>query len=121
MRLWIRGLISRREGVKNPTRLWYSVGTFCLIDLVLIQLLYFENTCLIVQVKEWREKNYVFGYFYLIWKDESFAYLPKRMRSKSSSSLSKIIWWVRLILKFLKMVLRREKRPHRVKKRSEVD
>jgi len=43
--------------------------------------------------------------------DESFAYLPKRVGSKSSSSLSKIIWWIRLILKFLKMVLRREKRP----------
>jgi len=33
-----------------------------------------------------------FGYFYLIWKDYSFAYLPKRMGSKSSSSLSKIIF-----------------------------
>jgi len=29
-------------------------------------------------------------YFYLIWKDESFAYLPKRMGSKSSSSLLQI-------------------------------
>jgi len=72
-------------------------------------------------LKEWREKKYVFGYFYLIWKDESFAYLLKRMRSKSSSSLSKIIWWVRLILKFLKMVLRREKRLQGIEeKRSEV-
>jgi len=72
-------------------------------------------------VKEWREKKYVFGYFYLIRKDESFAYLPKRMGSKLSSSLSKIIWWVRLILKFLKMILRREKRSQGIEeKRSEV-
>jgi len=43
------------------------------------------------------------------------------MGSKSSSSLSKIISWVRLILRFLKMVLRREKRPQGIEeKRSEV-
>jgi len=35
-------------------------------------------------VKEWREKKFDFGYFYLIWKDESFSYIPKRIRSKSS-------------------------------------
>jgi len=47
-------------------------------------------------VKEWGGEKYVFGYFYLIWKDESFAYLPKRMGSKLSSSLSKIVFvgWV---------------------------
>jgi len=35
-------------------------------------------------------------YFHLIWKDESFAYLPKRMGSKSSSSLLQIylVSWV---------------------------
>jgi len=38
-RLWIWGLVSRREGVKDPTRLRYSVGTFCLIYLVLSYLL----------------------------------------------------------------------------------
>jgi len=45
-----------------------------------------------------------------------------QVESKSSSSLSKIIWWVRLILKFLKIVFRREKRPQGIqeKKRSEV-
>jgi len=30
--------------------------------------------------------------FLLIWKDETFAYLPKKMGSKSSSSLLKIIF-----------------------------
>jgi len=43
------------------------------------------------------------------------------MGSKSSSSLSKIIWWVRLILKFLKMVLRRENGPQGIEEKgSEV-
>jgi len=43
------------------------------------------------------------------------------MESKSSSSLSKIIWWVRLILKFLKMVFRREKRSQGIEEKgSEV-
>jgi len=72
MRLWIRGLISRREGVKHPTRLRYSVGTFCLIYLVLIHLLILKiPSCL------------VFGYFYLIWKDESFAYLPLKKKDQN--------------------------------------
>jgi len=63
-----------------------------------------------------------FCYFYLIWKAESFAYLPKRMGSKSSSSLSKIIWWVRLILKFIENGFKKGKETsrHRVKKISEV-
>jgi len=43
------------------------------------------------------------------------------VESKSSSSFSKIIWWVRLILKFLKMFLRREKGSQGIEeKRSEV-
>jgi len=62
-----------------------------------------------------KREEVCFGYFYLIWKDESFAYLPKRMGSKSSSLLSKIILWVELFLEFLKMVLRRGKRPQGVR------
>jgi len=34
-------------------------------------------------MKEWREKKYVFGYFYLIWKDKNpLPTYPKEKGSK---------------------------------------
>ena len=109
----VRGLVSIREGVAHPKRLRYSEGASYLNYLVLIICLI---TCKIYCLKsKWKNggRRCMFLLFLLIWKDESFAYLPKKMGSKSSSSLSKIIFvcWVNFKVFEKWFFLRRDERP----------
>jgi len=54
-----------------------------------------------------REEVCFFLLFLLIWKDISLLPTYPKVGSKSCSSPWKFIWWVRLILKFWKNILRR--------------
>ena len=74
-------------------------------------------------MKEWREKKYVFGYFYLIWKDKILCLHTLKKRDQNQcSSLSKIYLVGEVDFKVFENGFKKGKEAsrHRVKKRSEV-
>jgi len=62
-------------------------------------------------VKEWRKKKYVFGYFYLIWKDWIICLLIHKWNQNQVVHSQKLFGGLGYFLEFLKIVLRRGKRP----------